>query len=354
LPEALTAARYADVLDEAAPRSARAVWRALGSAGILTDLYEAGRPRADRMDALLAVLDERQPLGLTLSVCVQVASVLPALDSGAEDPAARERARALRGEAVGGLAATDAGAPGSRLTELTTTLEVSGDQVTLTGGKRWIVNATDADYFVVLARHRPGEHFTSFTQVLVPATAPGVRARPANTTFFDGSGVGHLDFDQVRLDRDHVVGGLGHGLVRFARCVTTERLAGALWGAALARRVLVRTRHHLRARELWDDNAVRQRFARCLVALRRMEATCATAGSDPGLTDGMVLKAGNALGLEEILTECAQLHGADGFGADSGIQRLRAETAMFGIAGGTTETMLAGIADHADELLEKR
>jgi citronellyl-CoA dehydrogenase len=215
---------------------------------------------------------------------------------------------------------------------------------------------------LVLARHRPGDHFTSFTWVLVPATAPGVAVEPADTGFFAGSGIGHVWLDGVRLSRDHVVGRVGQGLVSFGRHIATERLAGGLWAAAIARRALAGTHDSLlrrtaRGRTLWDNDAVRLAFARCLVEHRRLEAMCrqvadAISGPD-ALLASMLLKAGAADALEKILTACSQMQGADGF-RTGGIQQLRAEAAMFGIAGGTTETMLAAIADRAADLLAVR
>jgi citronellyl-CoA dehydrogenase len=230
----------------------------------------------------------------------------------------------------------------------------------LTGGKRWIVNATIADYAVVLARHRPGPHFTSFTQVLVPTCAPAVQAEPASTVLLAGSRVGHLRFSGVRLGRDHIIGRTGQGLAAFADQAATERMAGALWANALARRVLTGTYQHLTrrilgGRPLWDNDAVRQRFAGSLLEQQRLQALCRQpcppgASRSRQLLGGMLVKAAAATSLEAILAGCAQLAGAEGF-RDDGIQLLRAEAAMFGIAGGTTETMLAGLADHADDLL---
>jgi alkylation response protein AidB-like acyl-CoA dehydrogenase len=135
----------------------------------------------------------------------------------------------------------------------------------------------------------------------------------------------------------------------FLRQVAAERLGGALWAVALARRVLHQTRDRLQPGPLWSNESVRQRFGRCLLEYRKLVALCRRVD---GLTtlDGLLLKAAATQTLELVLAECAQLHGADGF-ADGGIQHLRAEAAMFGIAGGVTELMLAGIADHADTLL---
>ncbi|NUT94648.1 MAG: acyl-CoA dehydrogenase [Saccharothrix sp.] len=327
---------------------ARAVWASLGSSGVLT----RDRP-VEVLRELLPSLDAQYPLGVVLSVCVQVASALPILRSHRAGPVGEVCAEAERGSAVVALAASDAGAAGSDLMDLTTSARISADSVVVDGGKRWITNALFADYALVLARHRPQRHFTSFVWVLVPLDAPGV-SRVSAGSAFAGAGVGHLEFTGVTVGRDWVVGAPGRGLALFARHVATERLAGALWAAALCRRVLASTRRELLVRPLgggvaWDNAVVRDRFARGLVEARRVEALCSSF-REGDLVDSMVVKVAVAEGLDRVLGVCAELVGASSF-ADGGLAGLRAEAAMFGVAGGASGAMLAGIADHAEDLL---
>ncbi|ANZ39064.1 hypothetical protein BBK82_26305 [Lentzea guizhouensis] len=101
---------------------------------------------------------------------------------------------------------------------------------------------------------------------------------------------------------------------------------------------------------LWDNAAVRERFARCVVETWRLAAVSSAAGD---MASAMALKVAVADGLDVVLRECTQLLGADAF-VDGGIAELRAAVAMFGIAGGAVGAMLAGVADHADDLLEVR
>ena len=341
--------------------TARALWRRLGQAGALDRLREAGPGAAvdaGLLDDLLAELDARLPPGLVLSVCVQVATVIPLLRTAAAvSPLAAEvLAGALRGETIVALAATDAGAAGSALLDARTELRTEGAAVLLDGGKDWITNACHCDHALVLARRRPARHFTSFSWALVPAGRQGVSCLPATAEHFTGAGLGHLRFAAVSLGPAHVVGRPGRALAEFALQIGTERLAGALWARALCRRVLAETRDHLRRRPLgegtlWDNAAVRERFARCLVEWRGLDALCAAQRVDPGPTSAsMALKAACAEGVDRILGGCVELRGADAF-RDGGLAGLRAQTAMFGIAGGATGAMLAGVADHADELL---
>ena len=350
-----------DAVPGGAAATAREVWRALGRSGVPAELLAGPGPvPAGGLRDLLTRLDARHPVGVVLSACVQVASALPLLAEGpADGPVADAYAAATRGEAMLALAATDAGAAGSDLMSLTTTAELDGDTVVLDGGKRWITNACTAEHLLVLARHRPARHFTSFLWLLVPREAAGVTVTPATGTLFAGAGIGHLRFDRVVLDRDRLAGRPGRGIPAFARHVATERLAGGLWAAALCRRVLADTHRRLLARplgagRLWDDAAVRERFARCAVEAWRIEALCARYAEDragPGaLLASMLLKVGVADGLRAVLAGCVELGGADAY-ADGGLALLAAEAGMFGTAGGASGAMLAGIAEHADQLV---
>ncbi|WP_199808330.1 acyl-CoA dehydrogenase family protein [Streptomyces sp. NRRL S-1022] len=345
---------------------ARAVWRALGDHGVLRGLYrhaDTGGATADpaRLGALLHAVDERADNGVTLTVLVQAASALPLLTAGTTDACAGLRERVLDGRVTLALAATDSAAPGSELTALGT--EVRWDERTLhlNGGKRWVSGAGSADHFLVLARHRPGRHFTSFTWVLVPAAAAGVRIEPVDTGgLLASAALGHVRLDDVRLDVDHLIGRPGRAMASFARHMATERLAGAQWAVALLRRTLTATRRHLTARPagegtLWDNAAIRQDFAACLVRTEQLralvETTVRTAGGTPGMSAAALLKAAVGQTADDVLGRCAQLQGADGMTA-GGAHHVRAEAAVLGLGGGATELMLAHVADAADVLLD--
>ncbi|ONI81716.1 hypothetical protein ALI144C_20230 [Actinosynnema sp. ALI-1.44] len=328
----------------AASASGRDVWRALGRARLI----EQVGTDPDRLGRLLAAVDRRFPVGTTLSVCVQVATVLPILADGPAEILHRVRA----GIDTIALAATDIGS-GSDLTALRTEVRLGDDGIDLTGDKRWITNATTADAFLVLARHKAGRHFSSFTWVLVPASAPGVTVTPADTPLFEGSGVGHISFDHVCSGQ--VIGRPGRGLATFARHIGTERLAGGLWSVALCRRVLADTLERLSTRSygentLWHLDSVRQRFAECLVRLRQLDALTRTVGSRIDTTTAALVKAAAASTVDHVLAECAHLQGADGFAAD-GVQHLRAQAGLFGVGGGVTEVVLSTVADDALSLL---
>ncbi len=267
--------------------------------------------------------------------------------------------RILSGAATVSLAATDRPPRDPTCPHWVPRWHSATHELLLSGGKRWITTACEADYFLVLARHRPGRHFTSFTWVLVPATAPGVAVLPADTDLLSGSGTGHVEFTGVRLPLDHVVGRPGRGMATFARHMGTERLAGALWAVALTSRVLADTKESLTERQvdgrsLWHNDAVRQRFATCLVQVRQLRALCESLGErvvyQHDLSAAALLKSAAGLVADPVLTACAQLQGADGFNRGRA-QHIRSEAGVFGIGGGVTELMLGTVADNADLVL---
>ncbi|MGW2640677.1 acyl-CoA dehydrogenase family protein [Streptomyces sp. NPDC001348] len=349
-------------------RDAREVLAGLARTGLLDRLYPAGP--GGEIDAvllrrLLGAADARGPQGLVLSLLVQLATALPLLAQTASSPVAEKVLRsAAEGQDLLALAATDQQA-GSDLAGLATRVDLTAADtdsgtVVLDGVKRWVTSATTAGHALVLARHRPGRHFTGFTWLLVPLCAPGVTVRPADTPLFAGSGVGHITFSGCRLDRGHLLGRPGRGLALFARNIAVERLASAAWGTELCRRVLADTAARLARRTVdgtpLDRNpAVRQRLAECAVRVSALDALW-TASRERitgrrDATAAAVLKAASGATVEHVLTVCAQLWGADGFVA-GGIQQLRSEAALFGIGGGATEVVLDTVADRLAPLLE--
>ncbi|MDQ1740953.1 MAG: acyl-CoA dehydrogenase, partial [Pseudonocardiales bacterium] len=151
---------------------ARTLWRSLGEAGVLRSLPRESAhslwvdPAA--LSELLGELDARCAPGAVLSVCVQVATVIPLLQNCApvSPLAGLVLERMLRGETMVALAATDAGLSGSALLDLRTEVLDTADGVSVHGGKEWISNAGHCDEVLVLARCRPARHFTSYSWVL--------------------------------------------------------------------------------------------------------------------------------------------------------------------------------------------
>ena len=360
--ETTVAGAVAAVLTELAASgpdmSGAALLRGIGRAGLLARCLtdDPRQPlRLDRFGELIEALAGHAPSGPTLSCVVHLATFLPLVRRLAHESMADVVAAAVAGRAVGTIAATDAGVAGSDLLGIETTVELGDDRITVRGTKEWITNATTADYYAVVARHHPGRHFSSLSVVLAPADAPGVTREAIDSAVMAGAGIGRVTFDNVVLPRTALLGRPGWGFAYFVEQMAAERLAGGFWAVAVARNVLARTvaylrDHHVGEESLWERTAVRHDLARLAVRLRLLEALVAQIVATASATgrlptrDTAVLKAALAPLVIETVERCLQLHGADGFAADRGLLRLLDDVRVFGVAGGTTETMLDLVA----------
>ncbi|GAB3930481.1 hypothetical protein GCM10029976_032450 [Kribbella albertanoniae] len=358
-----TALRVRQALAASATPDLRSLWRVLAEAGILEELRplvsDGGMSGSAVLDDVLAELDAQLPTGQMLAFCVHLALALPLLERQATaSPLAQQVfQRVLTGRCLVAVAATDAEVSGSTLASAVTGLTTTESELRIVGSKDWITNASQCDYLLVLSRHRPAVHFSSFRWVLLPARSAGVEIVPLARQTFPGAALGRVDLDAV-VTEEQLVGRSGRGLAELARQMQTERLVGAIWAHALCRRVLADTHRFLVRRRagagpLWDNQVIRQRFARCLVELRRLQALRRLEPTQPPGTSGMVLKVACADAVQLIIAECCDLRGADAY-HDNGTALLRSQSTMFGVAGGATGALLAGIAENADELLVAR
>jgi acyl-CoA dehydrogenase len=115
--------------------------------------------------------------------------------------------RLAEGE-VASFALTEPGA-GSDPAGLRTTATREGEGWVISGNKRFITNATDADLFVTFARLRPApESGPGIGVFLVPADAAGIEVGPKDAKMGqEGSRTAEVTFTDVRVGADALVGG---------------------------------------------------------------------------------------------------------------------------------------------------
>ncbi len=351
--------------DEGAPwEQTSSVLAALGRAGGLRACLSQDEPPGLSLGGLRTLIQHlatRVPSGVTLAACVQAALFIPIMADLADGPQRRILDEVLDGQAAAAVAISDAGITGSDPAAMATTLRRADGGWILSGTKDWVAGACIASYLVVCARTgSAGRHFSNFSLVLVPADLPGVTIRPRDTAVMQHAGLGTVQFTDVRLPLGALVGRQGRGLAYFLRYVATERLAGGFWATAIGRDQIRRTAAWLRRRELagsslWDNQAVRRQLAEAAVSIRLIEALSEDVmrqrrTAPPPADDTAALKAALAPLLTSALGTCVQLHGAEGLTGQAGLLQKLADARAFGVAGGTTETMLELVA-HSDLVL---
>ncbi|MBX7058973.1 MAG: acyl-CoA dehydrogenase family protein [Leptospirales bacterium] len=156
----------------------------------------------------------------------------------------------IAGNEIGCLAVTEPGA-GSDVSALRCNVRQRGDEFLLNGQKTYITNAPLADYALTLARtfSEDGRDL-GLTHWIVDLHAAGVsRGKPMEKLGFRASPTGELFFEDVRLKRENIMGGVGRGFRITMEAFNKERLALAAYSVGAIEACLTAARRYARERK---------------------------------------------------------------------------------------------------------
>ena len=269
--------------------------------------------------------------------------------------------KVISGDVLGSVAVTEADTAGSDFLGLQTEVHVQSNRMVLSGEKKYITNASKADYLIVFSRYKPGRHFTNFCTVLVPMNLPNIKCETLEMAVMRPASVDLVRFTDVELDSRYLMGRKGLGFQYFMNFVNVERLAGGVWATSVATQCLKETQRYATHRKLgagsmWDNSAVRHRFAQAVVrttllsSLVELSVMQAEQANTVDMCQMAIIKAEVAPAMQDVISTCLQLRGAAGLETGSSLLNLYNEFRAFGIAGGTTETMLDLIAKTWSDL----
>ncbi|MFJ5772703.1 acyl-CoA dehydrogenase family protein [Streptomyces sp. NPDC093094] len=219
----------------------RALIAELGRLGLLERLFTSGALELCLMRESLAYACTPAETALAL----QGLGAHPVHAHGT--PAQRERwlPRVTDGSAVAAFALTEPGA-GSDAAALALAAAPDGPgRWRLTGQKRWISNAPEADFYTVFARTAPGPR--GVTAFLVPAGRRGLTGSALE--MLSPHPIGALDFDAVPVTADDVLGEEGRGLRVALGTLTLFRPSVGAFAVGMAQAALDASLAHTDRRE---------------------------------------------------------------------------------------------------------
>ncbi len=299
--------------------------------------------------------------GIGMSVATHTEMAIPLLTRYGTDVARSQfAAPAIAGELVGSTALSEPGA-GSDLGALSTTLVRSSTHAdyVLNGRKSYATNGSVADFHIVLCRSQQDAPVTeALTLVVVPASSTGVTAVPYRDKLgYWSCDHAEIEFDQVRLPGDYVIGDVGAGYPIQAEQLTRERLMAAVLAHAQAGRLLAlaaeraRTRRTFGAR-LIDSETISARLAE-LDASITLVGACLDKCELAMLGDGrnlsklvLVAKLAGARAWQEAADCALQIFAGHGYLAEPSVQRGYRDARAAQIAGGTSEMLLRNLAGY--------
>ncbi|MFE7777269.1 acyl-CoA dehydrogenase family protein [Streptomyces sp. NPDC057445] len=322
---------------------------ALGELGLLKRLFTD----ASALD--LCLLRESLAYGCTeaeTALALQGLGTYPLVQSGTGPQRDRWLPEVVAGRAVAAFALSEPDA-GSDAAALALDAAPHGDGWRLTGHKRWISNAPEADFYTVFARTGEAPGARGITAFLVPADRPGLAGSALE--MLSPHPIGALAFDGVPVTRDDVIGEPGNGFRVAMNTLNLFRPSVGAFATGMAQAALDATLAHTAGRiafggPLKDLQAVSHRAAEMATRTEaaRLLVYAAACAYDSGAPDVPQRSAMAKLFATEtaqyVVDAAVQLHGAQALQRGHLLEHLYREVRAPRIYEGASEVQRGIIA----------
>jgi acyl-CoA dehydrogenase len=341
----------------------RQLVKRLGDSGLLARLFPGGPGRWGKVPAVdLCVMREALAMESTAAetaLALQGLGAYPILLWGTPELKDAWVAEVAAGNAVTAFALSEPDA-GSDVAALGLAARPDGDGYRLTGIKKWISNAPDADIYTVFARTTEGAGARGVTAFAVPGDSPGLSGKALDMIV--PHALGELSFDEVFVPEQAVLGEIDRGFSVAMSTLDLFRPSVGAFVVGMAQSALDLATSHARERHAFGrplsefqaishrlaDMATRTQAARLLVY---HAAASYDAGGD-GVTAAAAMAKLFATETAQFVVDAAvQIHGARALEAGHPLEHLYREVRPPLIYEGTSEIQRTIIAR---ELLEGR
>ena len=270
---------------------------------------------------------------------------------------------AIAGDAVTSLAVSEPGG-GSDVAAIKTTAERSGEDLVINGTKMWITSGMQSDWACLLANtEKEGGKWFNKSLVIVPMDSKGITKTMIDKMGMHASDTAILNFDNVRVPADHIIGDPGMGFVYQMKQFQDERMCLVIGALVPLNLVLEETIDYCKQRKafgkpLISNQYLSYRLAELYTELELMRAAAyhvvelMDAGEDVTLQASMLkLKVGRLA--REITDSCLQFWGGMGFTEEVRVSKAYRDLRLWSIGGGADEVML-GIICKLSEIMPSR
>jgi alkylation response protein AidB-like acyl-CoA dehydrogenase len=351
---------------ELAPRVARAeedaafpreVFAMLGELGLLAMPYPeewggAGLPYEVYLQALEEIGGQWASVGVGVSV--HVMSSWPLATFGAAEQKQRWLPDMLGGALLGGYCLSEAHA-GSDPGAMRARARLDGDVYRVTGSKAWVTHGGDADFYTLFAR--TGEGPQGVSCFLAPGAADGLSAHaPERKMGLTGSTTTTLDFDDVALERERLIGQEGQGLAIALQALDSGRLGIAAVAVGLAQACLDHAVEYAKQRETFGKPIIEHQglgflLADMAAAVESARATLLDAARrrDRGLRFSRQASIAKLVATDaamKVSTDAVHVLGGAGYTKDFPVERMMREAKVMQIFEGTNQIQRMVIARH--------
>lgn len=261
--------------------------------------------------------------------------------------------RVCRGELVVAVAMSEPDA-GSALTDLRTSARVEGEQVVVTGQKRWSSGGGHSGGYVVYARMSDAPGAAGIGAVYVEKHMPGVRFGAGEALMgFRGIPSADIFLDEVRVPLDHLIVPAG-GFKKLMEAFDLERCGNATMCLGLAAGALDDALAYVQERRqfgkpLVDFQAVQLKLAEMAMNVEAARLLIHRAAQNaehglPSLLESSLAKCFANQMVREVCGHGMQVMGAYGYSKQYPMEQRLRDGWGWGIAGGAIDIQKTNIA----------
>lgn len=294
----------------------------------------------------------------------------PVIQFGNEEQKRRFLPDMLQGKIRFCLGVTEPDA-GSDVAGITTTAERKGNVFILNGAKKWITNGLWADYCT--AAVRTGDRPQDISALIIPLKVAGVTCRRLHNSGVHASGSTYIEFDQVEVPVENLLGEENKGFPVIMNNFNHERLWLACTSLRMARVCAEDAYQHAISREtfgkkLIENQVIRAKFSSMARSLDSAYAWMEQlvyihqdykiSGSDAGmggLFANLKVLAGRTL--EMVNRESQQVMGGLGYsknGRGSRIEQVSRDVRVMVVGGGSEEILSELAVNQEIKHMKKR
>jgi len=292
--------------------------------------------------------------GFTITPSVQQYMASPYIyKHGSEFLKEKYLTRAISGEWIYSIAISEPGA-GSDVANIQTRAIRDGDHYVVNGAKTFITNGFYGDFLVTVVKTDPEAGVNGVSLLIIDRQAEGVSARKLKKLGWHASDTAELNFDDVRVPAENLIGEEGQGFFYLMGGLQLERLAGAISAVAGSEHALQYALQYMSEREAFGRPINKFQVLRHRVAQMASEIEATKAFVYHGCrlhNDGQyAVKESSMAKLlatelsDKVVYQCLQFFGGYGYMEEYKIARMFRDSRIGTIGGGTSEIMREIIA----------
>lgn len=253
------------------------------------------------------------------------------------------------------LSLTEPGAGSDLQGGVTTRAVREGDSWIIDGNKMWMTNASVSDLMVVLCRTDPAGGSRSLSMLLVPSDTPGITIGPAEKKMgLNGSPTHAVNFDEVRVPEDNLLGEEGRGLQQTLATLDSGRVGIGALAVGLAQAAYEEAVRYAKERRAFGEPIAHFQAIQWMLADAATEIDAARfmvyrAAWLKGRGERYTKEAAMAKLFatevsERVCRNAIQIHGGYGYSREFPVERIYRDTRLMTIGEGTSEIQRLVIA----------